>query len=87
MPEIDEILNRFDRLDDKVDCIDRKLATMKGEQSVRCEDHGRRLIKLELRRPTNGNGAGTISSKALVALCGAIAVLCSIIATLVERLL
>ncbi len=68
MPDrTDEILVKIDRLDDKVDCIDRKLATMQGRQSVQCDDHSERIGKLE-----NGTSRGIRTWGAIIAIIATI---------------
>jgi len=88
---IDEIIERLQRIEDRVQTQATEFAGFRGELKVLCPEHARRIAALERRR-NNGNGAGatglaTLGFKAVLVLAGVITTLATIVATLISRLL
>ena len=87
---IDDIIERLQRIEDRVQSQATEFAGFRGELKGLCPEHARRIAALERRRNGNGPGATGLAAlgfKAVIALTGIIATLATIVATLISRLL
>jgi hypothetical protein len=87
---IDEIIERLQRIDDRVQNQATEFAGFRGELKSLCPEHARRIAALERRRNGNGPGATGLAAlgfKTILALAGVIAALATIVSTLISRLI